>query len=426
MKFKKYVIITLSLLMSLGAMGCHKALPIEDETEVKSNEVNEKGELVPEQGAKLVFWTVDEEYGKAIATAFEAQYSVPVTVEKVGMGEIDKMILTGPTQTGADVFMSSHDNMPTGMAAGLFLEINPQIAERIKAKMNDVGIKTVTVDNKLYGVPVSIETSCLFYNKDLVGETPAITLEEILEKSKTYNDVVNNKFYFLYSTPDTYKAYPLLSAFGYHAFGENGDDNTHPGFETEAFKKGLELIYSLREIMPVSATDLRNAEFVRNLFMEGKVAYEITGPWDIKTFRDSGVHFGVTTLPTYEGRSLTPFAGVKTAHVSAWTEYPIAAQLLAEFLVSDEGASLLYEKANKITTLKDVSNVRGLGEDPLVKPFTQQFENSFPMPNVKDIKAFWTATEKSLISLYDGELTPDEAQKKTIETWEAILASQAE
>lgn len=437
MKLRKCAMIILGGVLGMALTGCGKEIPVNPEAEVISTdtqEVNseelepekvESEELQPEEGASLLFWTSLEEYGAEIAKAFEEKYNIPVTVEKLGMGEIEKMSLTGPSGTAADVFMSSHDQFIKGIEAGLFMEFDDQIADRVKERVSQTGIQTVTQGDKLYGVPVSIETSCLFYNKDLV-ETPETTLEEIIEKSKSYNDVANNEYYFLHSMADVYKAFPMLSAYGYRPFGPNGTDNENPGFDTPEYKQGLECINSFREIMPISAADLRNAEFLRSLFVEGKVAYEITGPWDITQFKESGINLGVTTLPTYNGKQLTPFAGVKNAHVSAWTKYPIAAQLFAEFLVSDEGASILYEKADQITTLKDISNVRGLNEDECVKPFVEQFENSIPMPTVKNIGAFWTSTENAVIAMYDGQLTPEEAQQNTIDAWNTTLATENE
>ena len=291
-------------------------------------------------------------------------------------------------------------------------------------RVNEVGMKTVTSQNKVYGVPVSLETSCLFYNKDIVGEQPATTLEEILTKAKDYNDPINNNFYFLMTIGDGYKIYPMLSAYGFQLFGEDGNNADNPGFDTEEFEKGLDLVGSLKEIMPVASIDLGNVSFLRSQFSEGKIAYEISGPWDITTFKDSGVNFGVTVLPTFNGEALTPFAGVQNAHVSAFTKYPIAAQLFAEYLISDESAGIMYQLANKITTLKDVSNIEGLSEDELIKPFVEQFANSYPMPSVSRISYYWSISASICQAVFDGQLTPAEGRKKAVEDWNTLLTTE--
>ncbi|HWT77054.1 MAG TPA: maltose ABC transporter substrate-binding protein [Mobilitalea sp.] len=442
---RKLLSVLLILSMVFVMSGCKREIPMEDDTAAATQEAGDTTDsstasvtgtadgataapqvtaLVPEKGAKLTYWTGDVEFGKAVAANFEAEYGVPVTVEEVGLGAIDKIALNGPAGTGADVFMSPHDSFQHGVSAGLFLALEDSIAADLKQRINEVGIKTVTYDNKLYGVPVSLETSCLFYNKDIVGDQPATTLEEIIEKAKSYNDPANNVFYFLMTVGDGYKIYPMLSAYGFSLFGKDGTDANNPGFDTDEFEKGLGLVSSLKEIMPINAIDLGNVSFLKSQFTDGKVAYEISGPWDITTFKDSGVNFGVTVLPTYNGKALTPFAGVQNAHVSAYTKYPIAAQLFAQYLVSDESAGLMYEKANKITTLKEVSNVKGLSEDELIKPFVEQFANSYPMPSVSRISYFWTISAQTCQAVFDGQLTPAQGRAKAVEDWNTLLTTE--
>jgi arabinogalactan oligomer/maltooligosaccharide transport system substrate-binding protein len=430
------VLITLSLLVVMS--GCKREIPIEeDETSAAvtqaanatpgagtSTEVTEPAELVPEEGAKLKFWTGDTEFGEAVAAKFEEEYGVPVSVEEVGLGAIDKIALDGPAGNGADVFMSPYDSFQHGVTAGLFLKLDDSIAARLTERVNQVGIKSCTYQDGLYGVPVSLETSCLFYNKDIVGDQPATTLEEIIEKAKDFNDPKNNKFYFLVKVSDGYKIHPILSAFGFKLFGADGTDDNNPGLDTDEFEKGLELVASMKEIMPMDSIDLGNVSFLQSLFTEGKVAYEISGPWDIKTFKKSGVNFGVTILPTYQGNALTPFAGVQNAHVSAYSEYPIAAQLFAEYLVSDESAALMYETDQKITTLKDVSNIKGLAEDELLQAFVKQYGNSVPMPSASRMSYYWTISANICQSVFDGELTPANGRKKAVEDWNTLLTTE--
>lgn len=423
------LLVIVSLVFSFT--GCKKEIPMEEGTVVDTPDgenqdvVEEKDmELVPEEGAELVFWTGDTEFGEAVAKNFKAEYGIPVTVEEVGLGAIDKIALSGPAGTGADIFMSAHDSFQHGVASGLFLEFQEPIAKKLVDRINETGMETVTSEGKIYGVPVSLETSCLFYNKDIVGDTPATTLEEIIEKAEDFNDVSNNKFYFLATIGDGYKIYPMLGAHGFSLFGEDGKNQDDPGFDTDEFEKGLELVRDLHTIMPVNSIDLGNVSFLKSQFTEGKVAYEISGPWDITEFKESGVNFGVSLLPTFNGNALTPFAGVQNAHVSAFTDYPIAAQLFAEYLVTDESAGILYATSNKITTLKDVSDIKGLSEDEYIKPFVEQFTNSYPMPSVQRISYYWTIGASVSQAVFDGQLTPEQGRKKAVEDWNTMLTTE--
>lgn len=432
MKSKRFLSILLIMAMVISLTGCKKEIPVEEttvtegsNTEASDNESESAStEIVPEEDAKLLFWTGDPDYGEAIAKKFEEKYGIPVTVEDVGLDAIDKLSLNGPAGTGPDVVTSPQDFFQHAVEQGLFLDLDESIVNDLKERVNEVGVETVTSDGKVYGVPVSIETMCLFYNKDIVGDKPATTLEEILDKAKDFNDPDNNKFYFLGRIGDSYKMYPFLSAFGFRIFGQDGTDEDNPGFDTDEFEKGLELIKKLSEIMPMSSTDLSNESFLRSSFSEGKLAYMFSGPWDVTEFKESGVNFGVSVLPTYNGKPLTSFAGVQNAHVSAFTKYPNAAQLLAQFLVSDEGVEILYKVSNKITTLKDVSKVPGLEDDENYKAFTQQFTNTIPMPSSSRISYFWTIGATTAAAVFDGKITPAEGRKKAVDDWNTMLSTE--
>lgn len=422
-KFRKQALsILLSAIMVSSLTACNRSLP-EEEAVFLGSGAKTVDEMVPEEGAELILWTGDKEYGEAIAAAFEEKYGVPVTVAQEGMGTMDKIALSGPSGEGADVFVTGHDNFQKGISTGVLMELEDAVVEDVKTKVADAGIKTVMSDDKMYGIPISIEVNAMFYNKDLV-ETPVSTFEEIIEGAKTFNNPKENQFNFLCTIGDGYNEFPFLSSKGFELFGPNGDDGDNPGFDTEEYKNGLELIASLHDIMPISSTDLNNKSSLKANFMEGKVAYYITGPWDLKQINDSGMNFGVTTLPTYEGEQLKPFAGVQCAFVSTFTKYPIASELLADFLISDEGAGILYQKSNGITTLRQIEGIEGLSADPALPAFIAQFENSIPMPSIPRISYFWSITQDIDRAVFDGKLTPEEAQKKAIENWEALLATE--
>ena len=102
-------------------------------------------------------------------------------------------------------------------------------------------------------------------------------------------------------------------------FGEDGKNNDDPGFGTPEFLKALERVRDLHELIPINADDLK-IETITQLeqnFMEGRTAYYPIGPWLIKTLKDQNVNFGVTTLPTMDGKQMKTMAGVQNAYVSA-------------------------------------------------------------------------------------------------------------
>lgn len=399
-------------------------------TEVPGNETQSAGmdRFIPEEEAKLNFWTLAGylEYGKAVAELFEQKYGVKVEVQENGLDTINKMMLDGPSGNGADVFMAAHDSFLTAKDAGILAALGADSARTISEKINETAVKTVTDSGKIYGVPVSIETYALLYNKTLVTGEPASTFEQIKEEAVAYNNAAENKFWYLTVPTDGYPAYPFLSLYGFQLFGADGTDGDNPGFNSPEFEKGLEVIASLKEIIPIKADDLKieTMSLLEQKFKEGKTAYYPIGPWLIKSLKEENINFGVTQLPTYDGKPMKSFSAVQNAYVSAYTKYPKAAELLAVFLSSDEAASLLYNKAYKITANKDISGIEGLKDDQELKVFSDEFTKSVPMPSTKRISYYWTIMQSVLSAVFDEKLTPQEGAKKAQDDFEALVASE--
>lgn len=426
MKFKKIINLCLVTSMLLGALsGCSKKeIPTDEDNNVKE----EAAELKPEEGAELSFWVLsgDAEFGKAVAGEFEAKYGVKVEIQEAGFDVVNKMMLDGPSGNGADVFVAPHDLFSTAKDSGVVAELSSNASKIVKDQVSEVAVKTVTDDGKIYGVPVSVETYALLYNKDLVKDEPATTMEQIKEEALKYNDPSANKFWYLTVPTDGFPAYPYLSLNGFELFGPDGKDGDNPGFNTEEFEKGLENIAKLKEFIPIKADDLKmeTMTLLEQNFKDGKTAYYPIGPWLIKSLKAENVNFGVTKLPTLDGKQMKSLSGVQSAYVSSYSKYPQAAELLATFLSSDEAAQLLYEKSYKITAKNDISNVKGLKEDKDLSVFTEQFKNSVPMPSTKRISYYWTIMQSVLNPVFDGKMTPEEGAKKAQSDFEALVTSE--
>ena len=98
--------------------------------------------------------------------------------------------------------------------------------------------------------------------------------------------------------------------------------------------------------------------------------------------------------------------------------------LFAEYLVSEEGAEILYEKAYNVTARKNIENINGLKDDDALKVYTEAFDDAVPMPQVKRISYYWTTMQSVLSAVFDGKITPEEGAKKAQDDFEALVASE--
>lgn len=450
MRLRKVLCLLLTVFMVVGSFaGCGKrTIPTDEETivsdkseESTSVEANTKEEsieetiaseetveITPEDGAELLLWTLsgDLDFGKAVAEAFEKKYGIKVEVQENGLDSVNKMMLDGPAGNGADVFIAAHDMFSTAKDAGILAELGAYSSQMVNDEINETAVKTVTADGKIYGVPVAIETYALLYNKTLVTGEPATTMEQIKEEAIDFNNPGENKFWYLTVPTDGYPAFPFLSLDGFQLFGPDGTDGDNPGFNTPEFEKGLERIASLKEFIPIKADDLKMETMMQleQNFRDGKTAYYPIGPWLIKSLKTENINFGVTSLPTLDGKQMKSFSAVQNAYISAYSKYPKAAELLATYLASDEAASLLYSKSYKITAKKDISKVEGLKDDQELKVYATEFTKSIPMPSTKRISYYWTIMLSVLNPVFDGKMTPQEGAKKAQSDFEALIASE--
>jgi arabinogalactan oligomer/maltooligosaccharide transport system substrate-binding protein len=174
-------------------------------------------EIKPEDGAKLVVWysasekALVDEAGKV----FKEKYGIDVEFQDTGADKsIEKMITDGPAGVGADVFVAVHDRLGSAVQAGVVLP-NDLHAEESKANNSEKSVDAWTIDGQLYGYPLSVETTAVFYNKDLVpnGAAPK-TWDEVISFAKTYNDTKAQKYAYMWEVGNGYWSWGLFGGYG--------------------------------------------------------------------------------------------------------------------------------------------------------------------------------------------------------------------
>jgi arabinogalactan oligomer/maltooligosaccharide transport system substrate-binding protein len=369
-------------------------------------------------------WLDNEDWAAALMPAFTAKYP-NVTVDYEIVGNTDqhgKLTLDGPAGIGADVFMYPHDHVAKVVNDGLAEPIPADYAAKYNAELTVAGIETGTWDGTLYGVPYQWENIALLYNKDLYGDTPPATFEEIIEFAKTYNDPSASKYAMAWQVNDAYHNYHWLSAAGTSVFGPNHDDYKNLGFDGPETAKGLEYYLMMKDTFGLSVADATWDNTVA-AFQQGNVPFTISGPWAVADAKNNGINFGVTKLPTIDGNQPWCFSGVQMASVSSYSENMEWANVFVDFLVSPEGAGVLYNTKGSMPTRLDYSEVPGLSEDEYLNGFAEQTPYAIAMPRIEEVNQMWEPLANLFTFTWDGELTIPEAQAKALDTYVTMLAA---
>ncbi|GIP23463.1 maltose ABC transporter substrate-binding protein [Paenibacillus sp. J22TS3] len=413
MKIKKFAVLlaAFSMAVSITACGPKKAAeqvqtPADTGTSTEQKTTT-TAEVKPEDGAKLVIWESKDErsFTDEIAKQFTAKYNVPVKIEEVApTDQVTKLTQDGPSGLAADVVIFPHDNLGRAASANLLLP-NDLFAEETTKNNTESSIKGVTYDGTLYGYPRAAETYALYYNKSLVKEAPK-SFDDVLAFGKTFTDKAKKKYALMWETGNMYFNYPFIATTGGYIYGKDGTDKNDIGINNAGAVEGLKVYQSLKEILPVKSGDI-TPDIKRSLFNAGDVAMDINGPWELAAYKTAlGDKLGVAPIPSIGGKPAISFSGIKAWYVNAYTKYPNAAKLFAEFASSKDAQLLLNEKVGSVPTNNEALESDQIKNNPFVSAFAEQTKNSQPMPSIPEMGNVWSPVNAALPEIWDNGKDP--------------------
>lgn len=416
---KKLAIYAMSILTVFALTACGG----KKEAEAPKEEAAAVVEVLPEEGAKLVVWESKGPEGEFMAMAakkFEEKYKVPVQYEEVNMADsLTKLGQDGPSGVGADVFVFPHDRLGEGIAAGLIME-NLTSGDKVKANFMDAAATAAQKDGKVMAWPLAIETYALFYNKDVLPNAPA-TFEELIEFGKGFTNKKENKFGIFWEATNGYYAHAFFAADGGYVFGKNGSDAADIGIANDGAVKGIENMVKLKDISATNSGDI-NYGTMMGLFQEGKAATMINGPWALGDLKKAGTNYGVVALPTFGGKNLKSFSGVRLAAVSTYSKFPKAAQLFADFMTSEEMLLERFKITGQIPPMKALLNAPEIANNADVKPFLEQAQYAVPMPAIPEMKYYWAPMGAALAEAWDGKVAVKASLENALKTMKEAIS----
>jgi maltose-binding protein MalE len=377
--------------------------PMEEPTEEPMEEPTEEPaeEPMEEPETFITIWADDTRAPilQALAEDFQATYGVGLIVEQV-MDIENQLPIAAPAGEGPDIFIGPHDRLGGWVDSGLVMPVD------LGAKSGDFvesGKNAFSWGGELYGMPYAVENMALLRNVDLVPEAPG-TWEELLAAGQALMDS-GDVTYALVLEDNGYKIYPILTSFGGYVFGRDEAGAWDPGdlgVDSEGMITAGDWIVE-NVAAGLISPNANSSDTAETLFETGESPFLMTGPWALERFRNAGVNYAISPIPS----GGQPFGGVQGFMVSAFSENPLLAQaFLTEFVATDEIMTALYLSGNRPSAYLPVLDTT---DDPDLMAFGEAGVNASPMPAIPEMGAVWGSWNAAVILVITGEDSPESA-----------------
>lgn len=359
---KKVLVIALSFIMTavLAASGLH---------------VNASAT----QKTNIVIWHSNQTLADGLRKAldkFEAK-NPSITVTLVKQNDVaQKLTLAGGSGDEPDLIIGANDFVGKFSTMGLIEPITNNISSASLKELIPSTVNAVSLNGKIYGVPLSYETLIMMYNKKLLKKVPKTT-DELLSIAK--NGIKGDKWGFLYDVQTPYYQMPWIN-------GNNGSVLTAQGKPTLNSPNTIQGIELVRKFMQYGPKNY-DVTVADGLFKEGKVAITVSGPWSVNDYKnDKKIDLGIDLLPVISktGKRAQPYLGVISIMQIKDSKNKKAAAEVLKFLATAETGHAVAATGS-LSANKNID----LSKDPIGKKFAEQVKYCVPMPTAPQISSVW-------------------------------------
>ena len=255
-------------------------------------------------------------------------------------------------------------------------------------------VKLGTYQDKIYGLPLSVETSVFAWNKDLYKkagldpEKAPATWEEIEANAEKIRKLGDDTYGFYFSGGGCggcmiFTFTPLVWGAGADILSEDGKTAT---LDTPQMRKAVDIYRNMvkKDLVPAGAASDNGTNFLT--FTNGKIGQQSLGAFAIGTLvtQHPEINFGVTLIPGVDGKP-SSFAGGDNFVITKGTKKIDAVKEFLEYIYSMDGQKVMA-KYGSLPTRGDIADQVLAGLDPRMQvglkaiavaktPYTLQFND---------------------------------------------------
>jgi len=318
----------------------------------------------------------------------------------------------GDPAVAADVICIPHDQLGALVSQGYLHEITDEKHILEIEENTSASIRAGQIENKQYGFPSSFETHMLFYDRSIISDSAAQTLEGIVTSA-----VPNEGIPFGMDFANAYFTANWFYTYGCKLFGENGEDKNFCDFDSDAGIAAMTYLIENRE----NFGDI-NGDSAVELFSEHRLGAYIGGPWNAAAVTDAlKGNYGCAKLPSVDGKDMWSFAGFKLYCVNSNTKNKNVAMDLAAWLTNPSNQKTRFQERNLIPVALSLADDIDVAVSTTAKAVMAQGFNAIAMPSIPEMSNFWEPTGDFTLACYLGEIGVAELPEKLSELTAIIV-----
>jgi multiple sugar transport system substrate-binding protein len=359
----------------------------------------------PDDGTTLTMWvrSATDQFSQRLVDAYNASHKNHVNLTIIPNDNyLTKVGTAAGSNSLPDILASDVVYTPNYTKQGLFQDITAEVnALPYASSIAQSHIKVASLDGKIYAVPHKLDSSVLFYNKDLFTRAgldptkPPANFADILADARKITALGGGVTGFDIAGScggcGVYTLFPYAWAAGVDILPNNG---TKVDINNDTFKQIFGLYRQLTQENLVASSDkTQDGSTWPNNFLSGKVGMLALGSPIVGALQSQKIfQWGVTSLMSPDGAHTSTFVGGDVAGISKSSKHKAQAWDFLKWTLDDNAQVEIIAKNGDLPCRTDLTSNKYTGSDPRTKfiadglkngvtPFALPFGDLFNNPN---------------------------------------------
>lgn len=339
---------------------------------------------------ELTMWarSSTQDYTQALVDAYNESHDTQIALTIVASDSFQQKVgAAAGAGSLPDILASDVVYAPNYAKQSVYLDITDKIAALpFGDDLVSAHVEASTFDGKTYAVPHKVDSSFIFYNKDLFAaagldpENPPTTYDEIYDAAKAVTALGDDTYGFYF--PGNCAGCNAYTSFGVARAADElpiSADGATADIDSDALAEWFGLYQRLFAdgLVPAGAMT-GDTTTQQEPFLQGKVAMWPNGSYSIPTVNETvDFEWGYMPLATADGSATGTFVGGDVIGVASTTKYADAAWDFIEWTLEDEAQIDIVAKDGNLPVRVDLADNEYTAADPRLTAITEGMEQGY-------------------------------------------------